>query len=603
MADVARVIVESPLPHLDKAFDFAIPDELDEAALPGCRVRVRLRGRRVTGWLLERGQAQFEGTLQPLLDVLGPPVLTPEVAWLCQAVADRYAGTFSDVVRFAVPLRVKAVEARQYEAPPRPDRPDLSAWAAYPLPRSGAASWICHPHDDPFAMLATLALVTASQGRGAILVVPDARDVARLRALLPEAAVLSGELSNRVRYGLHLQILSGARPIVIGTRSAVFAPVPNLGLLAVWDDGDDVLAEPQMPGWHAREVAALRGWHEKSLVLVGGYSRTASTAQWIADGHAADVQLSREAARARRYRVDALHEPAADRRRIPGPAFTMLRKALENGPVLVQVPRVGGAQGLVCSGCGHVARCPRCGGGVRPDRQGQPRCRLCHQVFIKCGSCEGTQFVPVGAGSQRSAEELQKAFARVPVARSDAQSGVLAEVTEGIVVATPGAEPAAPGGYAGLLILDTEVLLALPGLRAREEAVRRWLAAIAQTAAFAPTLIVAPQDLEVVQALVRNDVAAFAETERAERAAAHMSPAYRCVRLRAALPDIESWLDGYTGEVFGPLETTSGAQALLISALPGKQMLRQVKAIQKARSKAGLPVVEHRVDPVDLGDY
>ena len=604
MAEVARVFVESPLPHLDKPFDFAIPDELDEAALPGCRVRVRLRGRKVIGWLLERGPAQFDGTLQPLLDVLGPPVLTPEVAHLCRAVADRYAGTFADVVRFAVPTRVKAVEGRDYERAPAPAPAELTAWDPYPLPVAGAASWICHPHDDPFVMLAALATDTAARGQAAILVVPDARDVARLKEHLPSAAVLSGDLSNRVRYATHLQILAGVKPIVIGTRSAVFAPTPDLGLIAVWDDGDDVLAEPQMPGWHAREVAALRGWSQKARVVVGGYARTAATAQWIVDGNAADVQLPRAATRARRYRVDALHEPAADRRRIPARGFAMIRKALEAGPVLVQVPRVGGAQGLVCAECGHVARCPRCGGGVRPDRRGVPRCRLCHQVFSTCASCSGTEFVPVGAGSGRSAQELQKAFPQVPVVRSDAESGVHAslDLDRGLVVATPGAEPLVAGGYAGLLILDTEVLLALPGLRAREEAVRRWLAAIARTAPDAPTLLVAPQDLEVVQALVRNDVAAFAQAERAERAAAHMPPAYRCVRLRGPLSAVDEWLSAYSGEVLGPLETTAGAQAFLISPLPGTAMLREVKAIQAARSKAGATVVEHRVDPVDLGE-
>ncbi len=603
MADVARVAVESPLPHLDRLFDFSIPQPLDDVARPGCRVRIRLRGRKVTGWLIERGPAEFEGTLQPLLDVLGPPVLTPELAQLSRLVADRYAGSLADVLRFVVPPRVKAVEGREYEPAAEARTADLTAWADYPLPTTGAASWICHPHDDPFAMLAEQALACARRGRAAVLVVPDANDVARLRSHLPTAAVLTGELSNRVRYGTYLQILAGAKAIVIGTRSAVFAPVPNLGLIAVWDDGDDVLAEPHTPGWHAREVAALRAWQEDAQVIIGGYARTAATAQWIADGRAADVRLSREVVRRRRYPVDALHEPDADRRRIPAPAFAMIRKALESGVVLVQVPRVGGVQGLVCRSCGHVARCARCGGGVRPDRQGQPRCRLCHQAFDECADCGGREFLGVGAGSVRSAEELQKAFHQVPVIRSDAQAGVLStvDVERGIVVATPGAEPTVARGYSGLLILDTEVLLAVPSLRAREEAVRRWLAAIARTAVGAPTLLVAPQDLEVVQALVRNDLAAFAETERAERAAAHMPPTYRCVRLRGEPAALDAWLNGFDGEVLGPLETTSGATALLIAALPGTAMLRRVQSIQAARSKAGEPVVEVRVDPLDLG--
>ena len=612
MTDVARVAVETPLPHLDRLFDFAIPEELDAPAQPGCRVRVRFHGRRVGGWLIARGPGEFEGALQPLQRVSGPPVLTDEIAGLSRLVADRYAGTLTDVLRFAVPSRVAAVEKQ--EPPPRPEpppAPDMTDWAAYGMPGEGAASWICHPHDDPFAMLAAAAVDVAARGRGAVLVVPDARDVRALHAAClklaaPDAvAVVSAEASTRLRYKTHLEVLAGARPIVIGTRSAVFAPVPDLGLIAVWDDGDDVLVEPQTPGWHAREVAALRAWQSGCRLIVGGYTRTAATAQWVADGTAHAAQLDREQSRARRYRVEALVEPAADQRRIPGRAFALVRSAAATGLALVQVPRSGGATGLLCAECGHVARCARCGGGVRTDRSGQPRCRLCHEPFGACGNCGGKEFIGVGAGSRRSAEELAKAFPHLPVVRSDAEAGVIDEVDaeHGIVVATPGSEPDVPGGYAGLVILDTDVLLARPALRAREEAMRRWLAAIARTAPDATSLVVAAQDLPVVQALVRNDVAAFAETELVERAAAHMPPAYRCVRLRGEPSAVQAWLEGYQGEVLGPLETTTGSTAILLAPRHrASTMLRHVQQVQAHRSKAGEPVVEVRVDPVDLGD-
>lgn len=612
MAEVARVAIETPLPHLDRLFDFSIPEEFDDQALVGARVRVRFHGRRVNGWIIERGTGEFTGRLQPLLAVSGPPVLTEEISALCRLVADRYAGTLADVLRFAVPKRVAAVENREYLAvTERPTKPDLSAWSDYRLPAEGAASWICHPHDDAFDMLAALAVESVAKSRGAILVVPDVRDVrnlhTRLTQLLPadHIAVVSAEASARIRYRTHLEILAGGRPVAIGTRSAVFAPVPDLDLIAVWDDGDDVLSEPQTPGWHAREVAALRAWHTKCRVVVGGYVRTAATAQWIADGRAADARLSREQVRQRRFDVQALHEPAADERRIPGAAFRLLRSALESGVALVQVPRSGGATGLLCEACGHVVRCSRCGGGVRPDRQGRARCKLCHEVAAACLSCGGTQFLGIGAGARSSADQLRQAFPGVPVVRSDAEAGVLdtVEIDRGIVVATPGAEPDVAGGYAGLLVLDTEVLLSRGSLRAREEAARRWMAAIAKTADSATSMLVAPQDLAVVQALVRNDLAAFAETERVERAAAHMPPAWRCVRLRGAPAAVEDWLDGFEGDVLGPLETTQGSQALLLAPLgQASGLLRQVQQIQTRRSMAGDAVVEVRVDPVDLGD-
>lgn len=612
MDEVARVAVDTPLPHLDRLFDFAIPAELDEQAQPGCRVRVRFHGRRVTGWLMQRGPSEFEGKLQPLLAVLGPSVLTPEIADLCRLVADRYAGTFNDVVRFAVPSRVAAVEKRQPPAKAIAPKPtDLTGWSQYELPAVGASSWICHPHDDPFAMLAALAVDSAAAGRGAVVVVPDARDVRRLHERLTTVvdpdlvAVVSAEASARLRYKSHLDVLAGARPIVIGTRSAVFAPVVDLGLIVVWDDGDDVLVEPQAPGWHAREVAALRAWQTGARVVVGGYTRTAATAQWIADGHALDLQMSRPESRQRRYRVEALRQPDADRNRVPGRAFSLLRTGLEQGPVLVQVPRVGGATGLICRQCGHPARCGRCGGGVRLDRSGRPRCRLCHETFDSCPACGSAELIGIGAGSGLSAEQLQQAFPGVAVVRSDAESGVADAIdpVAQLVVATPGSEPVVPGGYRALLILDAEVLLSRSALRAREEAARRWMSAIARTAQDAPTLIVAPQDLPVVQALVRNDLGALASAEQQERAQAHMPPAYRCVRLRATSAALDSWLSVFDGDVLGPLETSKGSEALLLAPLSASsRLLGRVREIQAARSLAGEPVVEVRVDPVDLGD-
>ena len=612
MADVAKVAVESPLPHLDRLFDFSIPEALDADALPGCRVRVRFHGRLVNGWIIERGPAEFDGALQPLQRVSGPPVLTDEVLGLCRRVADRYAGTLTDVLRFAVPSRVAAVEGRPSQPPPpAPAAADMGAWAPYGLAEQGGSSWICHPHDDPFDMLARAAVDAIARDGGAVLVVPDARDVRRLHAAVsalcdPElVAVVSAEASHRVRYRTHLQILDGSRRIVIGTRSAVFAPVRDLALIAVWDDGDDVLVEPQTPGWHAREVAALRAWQVRARLIVGGYTRTAATAQWLVDGTAADVRLSREVARERRYRVDALVEPDADRRRIPARAFAMVRSGLEQGPVLVQVPRAGAATGLICAQCSHPIRCSRCGGGVRPDRAGRPRCRLCHELAHACASCGAHDFVGVGAGSRRSAEELQKAFPAVAVIRSDADSGVLdtIDARPAIVVATPGSEPRVPGGYAALLVLDTDVLLARSALRAREEAARRWMAAVAVTSDGATTMLVAPQDLPVVQALVRNDLASLAEMDRQERAQAHMPPAFRCVRLRGTSSAVSEWLAAYSGEVLGPLETTDGSEALLLSPRDrASGMLHDVQRIQADRSKAGRPPVEVRVDPVDLGE-
>ncbi|MGT2460712.1 primosomal protein N' family DNA-binding protein [Sinomonas atrocyanea] len=110
---VARVCVESPLPQLDRLFDYLVTEELDSAATPGVRVKVRIAGREHIGFLLERRDSSDAGVrLSPLGAVLSPlPVLAPEIAELASAVAERWGGALGDVLRFAVPPRAVKVEA------------------------------------------------------------------------------------------------------------------------------------------------------------------------------------------------------------------------------------------------------------------------------------------------------------------------------------------------------------------------------------------------------------------------------------------------------------------------------------------------------------
>ena len=135
---VARVAVDVPLAHLDRPFDYLVPERLAEAAVPGCRVRVRFAGQLTGGYLLERASASdHQGRLAALERVVSPePVLTPEIAALAREVADRYAGTLADVLRLAIPPRHARVEA---EAVPEEGAPGPAGAPALPDPPVAAA--------------------------------------------------------------------------------------------------------------------------------------------------------------------------------------------------------------------------------------------------------------------------------------------------------------------------------------------------------------------------------------------------------------------------------------------------------------------------------
>lgn len=664
---VARVAVDVSLPHLDRPFDYQVPSADDEAAVPGARVRVRFAGRQRDGFVLERlASTDSDRELTRLSKVVSAePVLTAEIAALVRAVADHQAGCFADVLRLAVPPRHASTEkAAPPERPPLPaleeSAADGHALPAYPSGtellaalRAGGrprAYWQVIPATDPSGDwadgFAAAARATADGGRGSVLVVPDQRDLARLRTACTRMlgrtgfVELTAEAGPAARYRAFLAARRGDVRVVIGNRAAAYAPVRDLGLLALWDDGDDLLAEPRAPYPHSRTVLALRATQQRSALLLAGYARSCEAEQWVHRGWlrelAADrTELRRTAPRVR-VAVDSdlalARDPAARSARLPHEVFELIRGTLPQGPVLVQVPRSGYLVALVCADCREPARCTRCQGPLRlHGRTGRPagsdlRCGWCGLLHPdwSCPVCGGRSLRAPVVGAERTAEELGRAFPDTVIRRSSG-SGVLPAVpgTPALVIATPGAEPVADGGYAGAVLLDTGLLLLRADLRAAEEALRRWLAIVAlvRPGADGGSVIAAgDSSARALQALVRLDPAGFAARELAERREAHFPPAAKVITVdggSSALTDLLALLEPpEPTELLGPVplpaavpprpgsETDEAIERLtlrtpLTTGADLVRAVRQVSAVRSARKSEG--ALRIRVDPVALG--
>ncbi len=671
---VARVLVDVPLAHLDRPFDYVVPETLTDRVVPGSRVKVRFAGQDVDGFVLERVTASdHPGRLAPLRRaVSAEPVLSPEVARLTGLVAARYAGTRSDVLRLAVPPRHATVEKetpRERAGDPARDgtvlREAAAWWARYPGGDALAAAWArpahapahadaaCRPTDAPPRVvwtvapgddwatgLAHAAAATRSAGRGAVLCVPDTRDLARLdealtAALGPDRHVtLSADLGPAPRYRAFLAVARGDVKVVAGTRAAAFAPVHDLALVAQWDDGDDLYAEPRAPYPHTREVLLLRAHDTGAAVLLAARARSVEAGALVTSGWAREVVADRAEVRRRAPRVSVTgdrdveieRDPHARAARIPSTAHAAVRDALEVGPVLVQTPRLGYAAALTCRTCRTPARCRRCQGPLVLPRAGEaPTCRWCGQAdpAHACRVC-GDQAVraPV-VGDRRTAEELGRAFPRVPVRRSSGDH-VLDRVgpEPALVIATPGAEPEAEDGYAAVVLLDTWLLLARADLRAGEEAARRWFnaAALARPAGRGGRVVAVGEPAEpALQALVRWDPAGLAVREAEDRSAAHLPPASRLAVLSGdpqAVEDVLSVLQLPDGaEVLGPVTgpvprdgppgpVTGDVEARVVVRVPrasGPALSRSLLAVQGVRAARKLPTVRVQVDPWALG--
>ena len=676
---VARVCVDVPLAHLDRPFDYLVAAADDEAAQPGVRVKVRFAGQLVGGFLLERAESSPHGGKLAYLDKVVSPerVLDPEVARLARAVADRYAGNLSDVLRLAVPPRHARVEGQAAPAvapaaggpveepspveggPVGPSPVDggpeggsggpagpepagstpagdqAGGWGAYPAGaaylralgdgRPVRAVWSALPGEDWPARIAEAAAATVRAGRGVVVVVADARDLQRLDAALTAMlgqgrhVALTAAAGPSERYRRFLAASRHQVPVVAGTRAAMFAPVAKLGLVVIWDDGDDLHAEPRAPYPHAREVLLTRAQLADCAALVGGFTRTGEAQLLLETGWAKEISAPREVLRARMPRIQPTgddpqlaRDPGAATARLPSLAWQAARQALQAGtPVLVQVPRRGYLPAVACAECRTPARCPHCSGPLGlAGARATPHCHWCGRVAADyaCPPCGGRRLRASVTGARRTAEELGRAFPGAAV-RTSGRDEVLDHVpaVASVVVATPGAEPVAEGGYGAVLLLDTWALLTRSDLRAAEEALRRWLTASALVRPDGQVIVVADGSLAPVQALLRWDPGWFAARELAERRELRFPPAARMASLTGAPAAVAELLaaarlpDG--AEVLGPVPADQEQERMLVRVARGRaaemaRALHEAAAVRSAR-KAALPV-RIQVDPADL---
>jgi primosomal protein N' (replication factor Y) len=665
---IARVLPMLTVPHLDREFDYLVSAEQSDDAQPGVRVRVRFHGRLVDAFVLERrSDTDHPGKLGWLDRVVSAEqVLTPDIRRLADAVAARYAGTSADVLRLAVPPRHAKVENEPHSAPTplvAGPVPGSERWADYgggtqflSALRDGRAAravWQALPGENWADRLVEAAAATLSNGRNALVIVPDQRDVDAVFAAAvaqcgdqadrDAVVALSSGLGPAARYRRWLAVLRGQARLVIGTRSAVFAPVHNLGLVMVFDDGDDTLAEPRAPYPHAREVAMLRAHQVRCAALIGGFARTAEAQALVRSGWAHDLVAARPMVRARSPHVVALddggfeqeRDPAARTARLPSVALRAARSALEAGaPVLIQVPRRGYIPSLACARCRTVARCRYCTGPLSltggPD---SAVCRWCGRAdpALRCARCGSESVRAVVVGAKRTAEELGRAFPSTPVVTSSGES-MIAGVPEGpaLVVSTPGAELAADGGYGAALLLDGWALLGRQDLRAAEDTMRRWLAAAALVRPRADggvVAVVADATIPTVQALVRWDPVGHAEAELDARTEVGLPPSVHLAALDGtpeavdtllAAADLEPGFPAAPGApvVLGPVDLPPGVRRP-VGIEPDAEVVRMLVRVPRdeglvlaasLRRASGVlsarrdhPPVRVQIDPLHIG--
>lgn len=601
---IAQVLLDSPLPQLDHLFDYSIPSRLDADVVLGCRVRVPLRmGKRVIDGFVANivDHSDFAGSLNEVESVITSVAVMPQHLFaLARRVSDRQAGSASDVLRLAIPPRYVRIEKSFWSDESVSQRAEASARlaefvAAYTPQKHSAGSLsqlspqecrsVLMPAgtqstefgDVPSWMLSVADAVVESLGRNesVIIAVPSYRETDDLMRALTSIGVgdavvrTDSRQTGGERYAAYLRILENQPVVVLGNRSALYAPAYQLGLIVMWDDGNSLFSEPLAPYAHARDVALVAAQLSSARLVFAGHVVSPDVERLVAVGFSS-ARTSAKKDYPNVVPTDSLVSDGA-RARIPSVAWAHARAQSLLGPVLLQVARAGYAPSLACRQCRVRATCPECSGPLsQATATAPPTCKWCGALAStwKCPECASTQLRFVSSGSQRTAEELGRAFPNTQIIVSDGSHPVQYVADRPcLVISTPGAEPVAEGGYRSVVILDGEVYRSRSGLRVDEEAIRHWCNALALSRTDATCYLVGA-GAELGRTVASWDLRGFARRELRERRVLGLPPVRRVASVTGPVSEVGHACDAVRDientRIMGPSLSEDSARAFVL---------------------------------------
>jgi len=569
----------------EAAFDYWIPDGL--AVDRGSLVRVRLGKRALTGVVVDVAPVSEipREKLQPIIELRSDvPALPPDVLELAQFVAAYYQEPLG--LALAQMLPPLAAKSRQTER-----TKGASSGAAIDAKKSRGASGVpLNPDQElaataitesagsfaPFLLqgitgsgktevyLAAAAACIAAGGQVLILV-PEINLTPQFGQRIADAlqSHLAVTLHSRLPAGERLRnwcaAASGGADLVLGTRLAVFTPMPRLGLIVVDEEHDPSFKQQEGVRYHGRDVAVWRARQRNVPVVLGSATPSLESLVHAQRGRYCALLLPRRAvvsARLPDFRFVGNRDASAVEG-IGAPLLSALAARLDRGEQsLVFINRRGFALSLLCSSCGWQAGCPRCSARLIVHRETTDlRCHHCGHVerlARACPDCGNVDLVPLGHGTQRLERALTATFPRARIVRIDRDStkrkgafaGVLDRVHAGDVDILVGTQMLAKGHDFPRLtlvgVLGADNALYSGDFRATE----RLAALLFQVSGRAgradlPGEVIVQTDFPshpLAQALAAHDFGRFAESLLAERRAATLPPFAHLALLTAEAP-------------------------------------------------------------------
>ena len=597
---LATVWVDNSLPHLDHTFSYLVPGNLDEQVKVGSLVLVPFNGQELSALVIARSSAEGVSNLKSISSHPAPlPLVSQEIISLIGAVAKRYAAHPYDIIRSAVPPRVAAVDKEFEEA-------ELMS----PSAARGVKTYLQLPPARNRSLLIAQKIAASADEGGVLAIFPDSSELEAVKTQLISLGispnVLDSELSKSERYRSFMQIKSKASTIVLGTRSAIFAPVANLRNLLIYNEGSQHYYEQRSPGWNAREVALMRSTIERFNLTFIGFAPSLEVALLIERG---DIELKRVKAKVVVHSISASFGEL-----LPSRAIPIVRKALLKSAVLMVVPLKGYAQAIRCSHCKSVSRC-LCGGAHEKRSLASPIvCNHCNEVSNnwKCAWCSNPTPALLSRGIERHLHDVASLFPNTPVRFSTSDHPITTANPGEIVLATPGMAPECAGGYQLVVILEGNRFLSQPDLRAEERVRELYFSTASLITPSGEFMCVQDSGHSITSALASWSFTPLISAELEQRKSLSLPPYMRSVMLGSSKDEVSRLKSALLkaqeesripreSKVLGPI--IDGESASLILTAPSADADLLVETIHefiRRRSAAKKKLPSLRIDPYSL---
>ena len=559
MTQFAEVVFNLPI---NTSFIYSIAE--NQHTQVGCRVRAPFRNRIITGVIVGiRTSASTSFKIKPLkkiIDVL--PTYTDDLLRLGRWMSTYYYCSFGEALSTMIPNASNDVEEGIPVSTPTPYRPltlnDEQNAAIKVIMRGDNPLLYLHgvTGSGKSELLLRVAQECTERNKGVILLVPEISLVLQMADYLSQRynmkyAMLHSRLRNKDRIAQWMRVVRGEVKLVIGVRSAVFAPLSNIGMIIIDEEQDGAYKSSFSPRYHARHIAMHRAQCHHAQVLFS--SATPSLEAWhhIHSGRIKKIFLSSRVGNAQSPRIETV--PMQNERKI---ISSVLEKAITdtvaaNKQAILLHNRRGYGRTLMCKNCGYTQLCPRCTVGM--TYHGHLKKMICHYCAATedkkaiCPECQSLDINFAGFGTERVEQEMHRLFPHFRIARIDADtvrkrenlSTLLKSFYNHEIDIIVGTQIVAKGlnflnvDLVGIILADTS--LTLPDFRAEEQTFVLLTQVAGRSGRFSKSGRVIIQtyrtDNIAIQSACNHDLEGYYKSELQQRRELSFPPYYRIIRI------------------------------------------------------------------------